>query len=109
MSKKSRISGIFRHTPDGGLATLPRIADLGVGDPLPFTPALEIRPGMVVVDERGGHDLVESVRDVELDRPVYDLDIEETHNFIANVIITHNSISGVRGAGIGDILKIEDE
>ncbi len=30
--------------------------------------------------------------------PVYDLNIENTHNFIANGIVTHNSIYGWRGA-----------
>jgi len=29
---------------------------------------------------------------------VYDLDIENTHNFVANGLITHNSIYGWRGA-----------
>lgn len=29
---------------------------------------------------------------------VYDLDIQETHNFIANGVVTHNSIYGWRGA-----------
>ena len=42
-----------------------------------------------------------------LDRPVYDLDIERTHNFIANGIVTHNSIYGFRGADINNILDFE--
>ena len=40
-----------------------------------------------------------------LDRPVYDLDVEHTHNFIANGIVTHNSIYGFRGADITNILE----
>ena len=45
---------------------------------------------------------------MRLDRPVYDLDIENTHNFIANGIVTHNSIYSFRGADITNILNFED-
>ena len=43
-----------------------------------------------------------------LDRPVYDIDVEGTHNFIANGIVTHNSIYGFRGADITNLLEFED-
>ncbi len=33
-------------------------------------------------------------------QPVYDLDVERTHNFIANGLVTHNSIYAFRGADI---------
>ncbi|HEX6543692.1 MAG TPA: UvrD-helicase domain-containing protein [Ktedonobacterales bacterium] len=65
---------------------------------LPFLPAASVRPGMAMFDANGGYDLVESVETVPLDQPVYDLNIEATHNFIANGIVTHNSIYGWRGA-----------
>jgi superfamily I DNA/RNA helicase len=76
---------------------------------LPFTPASSVRPGMVMFDGEGGYELVESVERVELDRPVYDLDIEHTHNFIANGIVTHNSIYSFRGADITNILNFTDD
>ena len=75
---------------------------------LPFIAASAVRPGMVMFDDEGGYDLVESVRPVTLERPVYDLDIEATHNFIAEGIVTHNSIYGFRGADISNILEFED-
>ncbi len=91
------------------------VARLGVndgasmGNSLPFTHASSVRPGMVMFDDRGGYDVVESVEWVKLDVPVYDLDIEGTHNFIANGIATHNSIYSFRGADIQNILTFTDD
>jgi superfamily I DNA/RNA helicase len=78
------------------------------GGALGFRAAHRVRPGMVMFDGDGGYDLVESVERVTLERPVYDLDIAHTHNFIADGLITHNSIYGFRGADIGNILEFED-
>jgi superfamily I DNA/RNA helicase len=89
-------------------------AEARLGDPskaadaLPFTHASAVRPGMVMFDEQGGYDVVESVEPVTLDRPVYDLDIAHTHNFIADGLVTHNSIYSFRGADIANILNFED-
>jgi DNA helicase-2/ATP-dependent DNA helicase PcrA len=89
-------------------AVQPR-ARLGrAGAALPFCAAAHVRPGMVMFDEHGGYDVVVSVERVELEAPVYDLDIEHTHNFIADGIATHNSIYGFRGADITNILEFED-
>ncbi len=80
----------------------------GIANSLPFTPASSVRPGMVMFDGHGDYDIVESVERVALDRPVYDLDIENTHNFIAGGIVTHNSIYSFRGADITNLLEFED-
>jgi DNA helicase-2/ATP-dependent DNA helicase PcrA len=74
---------------------------------LPFMPASAVRPGMVMVTEEGTFDAVESVERIELDEPVYDLDVERTHNYVANGIVTHNSIYAFRGADIRNILEFE--
>src|SRR5204863_7159065 len=63
--------------------------------------------GMVMVDESGALDLVVRVGPVELGGPVYDLDVRRTHNFIANGLVTHNSIYAFRGADIRNILDFE--
>ncbi len=74
---------------------------------LPFIHAASVRPGMAMFTDDGSYTVVESVEPAELDRPVYDLDIEGTHNFVANGIVTHNSIYGFRGADINNILDFE--
>jgi DNA helicase II / ATP-dependent DNA helicase PcrA len=74
---------------------------------LPFMPASAVRPGMLMVNEDGEFELVGRGETVALDRPVYDLDIEGTHNFVAEGLVTHNSIYAFRGADIRNILEFE--
>ncbi|TML95579.1 MAG: hypothetical protein E6G10_28130 [Actinobacteria bacterium] len=78
------------------------------GFSLPFTCASAVRPGMVMFTE-DGWDVVASVERVKLDRPVYDINVEGTHNFIANGLATHNSVYGFRGADIRNILEFQDD
>jgi DNA helicase-2/ATP-dependent DNA helicase PcrA len=81
----------------------------GVANSLPFTPASSVRPGMVMVDADGNFDVVESVERVAIDATVYDLDIEGVHNFVANGLVTHNSIYSFRGADVRNILDFQDD
>jgi DNA helicase-2/ATP-dependent DNA helicase PcrA len=75
---------------------------------LPFLPAPSVRRGMVMVDDRGRFDVVTSVESVELDRPVYDLDVEQTHNFVAEGVVTHNSVYRFRGADYRNLTRFEE-
>jgi superfamily I DNA/RNA helicase len=104
-----RIAAALGDVSIRATARLGSNADQRAGTSLPFMPASSVRHGMVMFDEHGSYDLVESVELVELDRPVYDLDVESTHNFIANGIVTHNSIYSFRGADISNILNFTDD
>ncbi|HEY3021912.1 MAG TPA: 3'-5' exonuclease, partial [Solirubrobacteraceae bacterium] len=81
----------------------------GMKSSLPFMTAASVRPGMAMFTEDGGYDVVESVERVELDRPVYDLNVEGTHNFVASGLVTHNSVYSFRGADITNILNFQDD
>ena len=76
---------------------------------LPFIAAAAIRPGMVMATEQGHFDVVERIEQQEFAAKVYDLNIERTHNFIANGIITHNSIYRWRGARVENLQKFRSD
>ena len=77
------------------------------GSSLPCIPAASVRPGMAIFAGDGTYDVVETVDRMKLDRPVYDINVEGTHNFIANGLITHNSVYAFRHADIRNILDFE--
>jgi DNA helicase-2/ATP-dependent DNA helicase PcrA len=81
-------------------------------DKFTFMPAGQIHPGMMIpVDQNGAivSDQVTSVKKVAYDGPVYDLDIENVHNYIAGGIAVHNSIYSWRGANFQNILDFEKD
>ena len=64
---------------------------------------------MAMRTRRGDIDVVESVAAVRLEQRFYDLNVEDTHNFVAGGLVTHNSIYGFRGADIRNILEFQDD
>ena len=74
-----------------------------LGRSLPFVTAASIRCGMVMAGEAGDYDIVERIEDEEFAGDVYDLNIAGTHNFVANGVVTHNSIYRWRGARVENL------
>ena len=75
-----------------------------------FMPLAHLRVGMQMlstVDGRLERVRVEEVTTEEYDGPVYDLEVDPTHTYVANGLLVHNSIYKFRGASISNILEFE--
>ncbi len=70
--------------------------------------ASAVRPGAAMLDKTGRTDPVAWVERVRLDAAVYDLEIERTHNFVAEGLVTHNSIYKFRGADFRNLMRFEE-
>lgn len=70
---------------------------------LPFIATAAIRPGMVVATAADGYDVVERIDHESYEGNVYDLNIGRAHNFVANGVVTHNSIYRWRGARVENL------
>ncbi len=83
----------------------------GEKNSLPFLPASSVRAGMIMCNNFGEWDHVLKVEHLNKDSvvDVYDLDIERTHNFLANNIVTHNCVYTWRQAKPENIDLFENE
>lgn len=76
-----------------------------------FQPLSHIRPGMEMVIQRDGQvttAVVDAVEYVNHEGLVYDIEVEQTHNYVANSVLVHNSIYKFRGADIRNIIQFEE-
>ena len=104
---KSLCSNLQSH--DESLAIYER-ARLLLKDSHMIMPAKNLRAGMMMpVLEKDiiAEEEVKIIKRVDYHGEVYDLDVENLHNYSANGIIVHNSIYGWRGANFKNILNFE--
>ncbi len=113
MAKIAEIVTRIQSSLDVSVRCVARLAanrsETATSNTLPFVPASSVRAGMVMVGEDGDFDLVETVERVGLDGLVYDIDVAGTHNFVANGIVTHNSVYKFRGADHRNLMRFEEE
>jgi superfamily I DNA/RNA helicase len=77
---------------------------------LPFASAGSVQPGMAVALEDGRiDDVVRVERHPAAPREVFDLDVHPTHNFVANGVVTHNSIYSWRGAKVENMMRLSKD
>jgi DNA helicase II / ATP-dependent DNA helicase PcrA len=100
-----KIAGRIREKLDAHYVLQGRILNRS----LPFINAAAIRPGMVMAVESADFDVVERIEHVDVEATVYDLNIERTHNFVANGVVTHNSIYRWRGARVENLHKFRED
>ncbi|GAA0578089.1 UvrD-helicase domain-containing protein [Caenispirillum bisanense] len=109
MDQARRLAGCFEDANIITMARLGRNEDGEASNSLPMIPAASVRPGMVMATADGSYDVVKTVERISLRTTVHDLDVARTHNFVAEGIVTHNSIYSWRGAEVGNILKFDQD
>jgi len=77
-----------------------------------FHPASHIQPKMIIATENNGIIKEETVSKVKWENYngfVWDLDVNQVHNYLANDIVVHNSIYGWRGADYRNLVNLKDD
>ncbi len=75
-----------------------------------FMPASHLRKGMLIPVYKNGKIEEEEIKSIDIkdyNGFVYDLNIENLHNYIAHGLVVHNSIYAFRGADFRNILNFE--
>ncbi|KKQ73031.1 MAG: ATP-dependent DNA helicase PcrA, partial [Berkelbacteria bacterium GW2011_GWB1_38_5] len=77
-----------------------------------FMPVSNLRPGMVIPVFCEGKIIDDEITNIDcqiISEVLYDLDVDNLHNYIAEGIVVHNSIYGFRGANFKNILDFEKD
>ncbi len=86
--------------------------DLPLAQRFSLMPAGHLHPTMIVAIEKNGRiieDEIIEVKRIPYEGNVYDLEIENLHNYIAGGIVVHNSIYRWRGADWRNVQRFEQD
>ena len=100
---------LAKHAAEAGGLQIQRRAMID-GTVYKFTPLSHLRRGMAVlvqVGDRLEERVVDALEFDEYDGPVYDLEVDPTHTYVADGVLVHNSVYRFRGADIRNILEFE--
>ncbi len=67
-----------------------------------YVPIFTLKNGIVM-------DRIVEIQHIIKERDVYDIEVDKTHNYIANGIVVHNSIYAFRGASVSNIMHFKDD
>jgi DNA helicase-2/ATP-dependent DNA helicase PcrA len=79
------------------------------GRSLPFLRARSVRPGMAVALADGLVDHITKIDRHDAATEIFDLNVSGTHNYIANGVVTHNSIYSWRGAKVENMMRLSKD
>lgn len=77
-----------------------------------FCPSSQALKGLyvpIIKDNKVQEDLIVDVKKDYYEGPVYDIDVENVHNYAVSNVVVHNSIYSFRGADFTNILNFEKD
>jgi DNA helicase-2/ATP-dependent DNA helicase PcrA len=108
-SYEKAVTDAKRFAAAAGISVRRRLAHNGTMYDL--MPIANARPGMEVLVETADELDVAAVDEVAFEAysgPVYDLEVDRVHTYLAGQVLVHNSVYKFRGADFRNILQFED-